>query len=272
MRTTAIPPAASGRIGLDFRSYGAGAPLVILHGLFGSAEGWHPVAKALSSRFAVHVPDLRNHGNSPRSNRMDYAAMAEDTRAFMAGLGLDRACLLGHSMGGKTAMQVASMFPAVVDKLVVVDIAPRGYPAVYADAIEAIARLDLQTISCLREADARLAPSIPDPALRRFLLKSLKHTGSGSYRWKVNLEAIRQSYLTLCAPLQLRPWAGPCLFIRGGCSDYIRDSDWAPTRSVFPQARLATMAGSGHWVHADAPVDFVRAVQGFLLEPATAPT
>ena len=266
-----MPHTASDRTDLDFRSYGAGPPLVILHGLFGSAEGWHPVARALSQRFAVYVPDLRNHGNSLRSERMDYAALAEDARTFIAGLGLGRACLLGHSLGGKTAMQLASLFPALVEKLVVVDIAPRGYPPLYAEAIEALARLDLQAIASLREAEARLAPSIPKPALRRFLLKSLKHAGGGAYRWKVNLGAIRRNYPLLCAPLQLHPWNGPCLFIRGGRSDYIRDSDWAPTRAVFPRARLATLPGSGHWVHADAPADFVRTVEGFLLEPAAAP-
>jgi pimeloyl-ACP methyl ester carboxylesterase len=265
-----MPNASSCRSGLNFRSYGNGPPLIILHGLFGSAEGWHPVAKALAERFAVHVPDPRNHGRSLHSERMDYAAMAEDTRVFMAGLGLDRTCLLGHSMGGKTAMQFASMFPEAVEKLVIVDIAPRGYPPVYAEAIEALGRLDLKTVSCLREADARLTPSIPDAALRRFLLKSLKHAGRGSYRWKVNLDAIRDSYLPLCAPLQLSPWPGPCLFIRGERSDYIRDSDWTSARSVFPQARLITIAEAGHWVHADAPIDFARAVSIFLL-PSTAP-
>ncbi len=260
------------RPALSFRSYGAGPPLIILHGLFGSAEGWHPVAKALSAeRFAVFAPDQRNHGDAPRSGRMDYTAMAEDTRAFMAHLGLGRACLLGHSMGGKTAMQVASMFPEAVEKLVIVDIAARGYPPVHAEAIEALAQLDLAAVSCLRDADARLAPLIPDPALRRFLLKSLTHTGGGAYRWRVNLEALRKNYRSLCAPLQLRPWGGPCLFIRGARSDYIRDADWAPTRSLFPQARLATLAGSGHWVHADAPAAFTRTVARFLREPAAPP-
>ncbi|MFO7708320.1 MAG: alpha/beta fold hydrolase [Desulfobacterales bacterium] len=263
-----MPHTAAYRTGRDIRSYGTGPPLVILHGLFGSAEGWHPVAKALSQRFTVHVPELRNHGEALRSDRMDYAAMAEDMRGVIAGLGLDRACLLGHSMGGKTAMQFASMFPAALEKLIVVDIAPRGYPPVYAEAIEALARLDLKALSSLRAADARLSPSIPDPALRRFLLKSLKHTG-GAYRWKVNIEAVRLSYRSLCAPLQQRPWAGPCLFIRGGRSDYIRDADWGPTVSVFPQARLATIAGAGHWVHAEAPVEFVQTVADFLMGPST---
>lgn len=261
-----MPHTSAYRTGPGFRSYGTGPPLVFLHGLFGSAEGWQPVARALSKRFTVHVPDLRNHGEALRSERMDYAAMAADARRFLAGLGLGRASLLGHSMGGKTAMQFASMFPAALEKLVVVDIAPRGYPPVYAEAIEALARLDLGAISSLREADARLAPSIPDPALRCFLLKNLKHTGGGAYRWKVNIEALRLNYRRLCAPLQLRPWAGPCLFIRGGRSDYIRAADWSPTLSVFPQARLATIAEAGHWVHADAPVEFIRTVSGFLHE------
>lgn len=266
-----MPSLSANRAGLDYRSWGVGPPLVILHGLFGSAEDWQPAAKALSDRFAVYVPDLRNHGNSLSSEHMDYAAMAADTRAFMAAAGLGRASLLGHSLGGKTAMQFASMFPAALEKLVVVDIAPREYPPVYTEAIEALAALEVNAVACLRDADAQLATSIPDPPLRRFLLKSLKHAGGGSYRWKVNIEAIRRNYPSLCARLQLRPWAGPCLFIRGGRSDYIRDEDCDLLRSVFPQSRLVTIGAAGHWVHADAPADFVGTVAQFLLEPASTP-
>ncbi|MCU0560576.1 MAG: alpha/beta fold hydrolase [Desulfobacterales bacterium] len=269
MTAPCAPDPSAHRTGRAAGSGGGRPPLVILHGLLGSAEDWRPVARALAQRFTVHVPELRNHGAALRSERMDYAVMAADTQAFMQKLGLGRASLLGHSMGGKTAMQFASMFPAALEKLVVVDIAPRGYPPVYAEAIEALARLDLGAVASLRDADARLAASIHDRALRRFLLKRLKHTGDGAYRWQVNLEAIRRSYRALCAPLQLSPWAGACLFIRGGRSDYIRDADWAPTRSVFPQARRVTIDGAGHWVHADAPVEFVSTVMKFLGEPAS---
>ncbi len=253
---------------LRFKRYGKGPPVVILHGLFGSADGWHPVARALGEHFAVHVIDQRNHGGSVHSAHMDYEIMAEDTRDFMTRMGIGRAGLIGHSMGGKTAMRVASRFPEIVATLIVVDITPRGYPPIHADAIEALARLDLSRIAALREADAALSSGIPDPTLRRFLLKSIEHTADGAFRWKVNLAAIRRAYPSLCAPLPLSPWPGPCLFVRGGASEYIADGDWASIRSVFPRARLATIAGAGHWVHADDPAGFIRTVSGFLHETA----
>jgi pimeloyl-ACP methyl ester carboxylesterase len=167
-------------------------------------------------------------------------------------------------MGGKTAMRFAAMFPAQVERLIVVDIAPRGYPPSQAEAIEALSRLDLARIETLRAADERLQPAIPDPALRRFLLKSLKPAGDGRYRWKVNIDAIRQAYPGLCDPVALNPWPGPCLFVRGEHSDYIRDSDWQDIRTVFPQAHLCTLPNAGHWVHVDDPASFARAVTRFM--------
>jgi esterase len=252
---------------LHAREYGSGAPLIILHGLFGSWENWHPVAKALSHRFTVHVVDQRNHGGSFHSSRFDYDAMAEDLRDFMSAHQLAKAALLGHSLGGKTAMRFAAMFPAQVERLIVVDIAPRGYPPAQADAIDALARLDLARIATLRAADEHLQTAIPDPALRRFLLKNLKSAPDGRYRWKVNIDAIRRAYPCLCGPVALNPWPGPCLFVRGGHSDYIRDSDWQDIRTVFPQAHLCTLPAAGHWVHVDDPAGFVRTVTDFMGQP-----
>jgi pimeloyl-ACP methyl ester carboxylesterase len=252
---------------LRAREYGSGAPLIILHGLFGSWENWHPVAKALSHRFTVHVIDQRNHGGSFHSSRFDYDAMAEDIRDFMSAQWLAKAALLGHSMGGKTAMRFAAMFPAQVERLIVVDIAPRGYPPSQADAIDALTRLDLGRIATLRTADEHLQKAIPDPGLRRFLLKNLKPAAGGRYRWKVNIDAIRRAYPGLCGPVALNPWPGPCLFVRGGHSDFIRDSDWQAIRTVFPQAQLCTLPAARHWVHVDDPAGFVRTVTCFMEAP-----
>jgi len=249
---------------LHARVYGSGAPLIILHGLFGSWENWPPVAKALSGCFTVHVVDQRNHGNSFHSSRCDYDAMAEDIRDFMGAHRLAQASLLGHSMGGKTAMRFAAMFPAQVERLIVVDIAPRGYPPSQADAIEALARLDLARVATLRAAEKHLQTAIPDAGLRRFLLKNLRPAGGGRYRWKVNIDAIRRAYPSLCGPVALNPWPGPCLFVRGGHSDYIRDSDWQDIRTVFPQALLCTLPAAGHWVHVDDPAGFARTVTRFM--------
>jgi pimeloyl-ACP methyl ester carboxylesterase len=246
------------------REYGSGAPLIILHGLFGSWENWHPVAKALSLRFTVHVVDQRNHGGSFHSSRFDYDVMAEDIRDFMSAHRLAKTALLGHSMGGKTAMRFATMFPAQVERLIVVDIAPRGYPPSQTDAIDALARLDLDRIATLRAADEHLQPAIPDLDLRRFLLKNLKPAAGGRYRWQVNIEAIRLAYPGLCGPVALNPWPGPCLFVRGGHSDFIRDSDWQAIRTVFPQAQLCTLSAAGHWAHVDDPAGFAHTVTCFM--------
>jgi len=252
---------------LHAREYGSGAPLIILHGLFGSWVNWHPVAKALSHRFTVHVVDQRNHGDSFHRRRFDYDAMAEDIRDFMRAHRLAQAALLGHSMGGKTAMRFAAMFPAQVARLIVVDIAPRGYPPSQVDAIDALAQLDLARIATLRAADEHLQPAIPDPGLRRFLLKNLKPAADGRYRWKVNIDAIRRAYPGLCGPVALNSWPGPCLFVRGEHSDYIRDSDWQDIRTVFPQAQLCTLPDTGHWLHVDDPAGFARTVTCFMEAP-----
>jgi len=252
---------------LHVRVYGSGAPLIILHGLFGSWENWHPVAKALSGRFEVHVVDQRNHGDSFHSSRLDYDAMAEDVRDLMGTHRLAKIALLGHSMGGKTAMRFTAMYPAQVERLIVVDIAPRGYPPSQADAIDALARLDLSRIPTLRAADEHLQSAIPDPGLRCFLLKNLKAATDGRYRWKVNIDAIRRAYPSLCGPVAVNFWPGPCLFVRGGRSNSIRDNDWQDIRTVFPQAQLCTLPAAGHWVHVDDPAGFVRTVTCFMEAP-----
>ena len=252
---------------LHFKRYGSGEPLFILHGLFGCWNNWHPVAKALSRRFCVCVPDLRNHGRSFHSARFDYDVMAGDVQQLMDALAVDRVSLLGHSMGGKVALRFAALFPERLERLIVVDITHRACRPVYAEAVEALARLDLKSLTRLRDADERLRPAIPDPAVRLFLLKNLDRLPDGNYRWKVNLDAIRSALDVICGPVAVRRTLAPCLFIRGGRSDTIRDADWPETRRVFPQAELATIPHAGHWVHVDDPPGFLRLVNEFMARP-----
>ena len=243
---------------LHARVYGSGAPLIILHGLFGSWENWHPVAKALSGRFTVHVVDQRNHGGSFHSSRFDYDAMAEDIRDFMGAHRLAKAALLGHSMGGKTAMRFAAMFPAQVERLIVVDIAPRGYPPSQADAIDALVRLDLGRIATLRAADEHLQTAIPDPGLRRFLLKNLKP----ACRRPLPLEGEHRCHPP-GLPLPLRP---------RGIESLVRTMPLCArgTLGLHPRQRLAGYpdrfpagaplhpARTGHWAHVDDPAGFAH--------------
>jgi esterase len=252
---------------LHCKRYGAGAPLLILHGLFGCWDNWHPVAKALSQRFCVYVPDLRNHGDSFHSPQFDYDAMAGDIQTLLDALALDRAVLLGHSMGGKVALRLAALHPERVQRLIVVDITHKGYRSTYGEAVEALAQLDLRLLGSLKDADAKLRQAVPDPAVRRFLLKNLAHRPGGAYRWRVNLEAIRRNLPLICGPVAVGVFSRPCLFIRGGGSNYIRDSDWPEIKFNFPQAQLVAIPGAGHWPHVDNREVFLATVEEFLAAP-----
>jgi pimeloyl-ACP methyl ester carboxylesterase len=258
MRSTSMPP------NLYYRTFGSGEPLIILHGLFGNWGNWYPVARNLSQRFGVHVPDLRNHGRSFRSGRFDYDAMADDIRRLMDRLGLARASLIGHSMGGKVGMRFAARYPQRVDRLIIVDITHKASRPMYADAIDALGSLDVGSLRRLKDAEQRLRPAIPDPAVRLFLLKNLDRTPGRGYHWKVNLEAIRRNYAGICGPVSVRKFLNPCLFIRGGRSDYVRDEDCPEINVIFPRAELVTLPQAGHWVHVDDQAGFLRAVKEFM--------
>jgi pimeloyl-ACP methyl ester carboxylesterase len=249
---------------LYFKKFGAGGPIIILHGLFGCWDNWYPVAKALSRQAEVYVVDQRNHGQSFHSCRCDYDAMAVDIHSFMKTHGLSRASLLGHSMGGKTAMRLAAMFPAYVDRLVIVDITHQAHAPHYAEAIEALWNLDLGLLTRLKDADERLKADIPEIGIRLFLLKNLQPTPDGKFRWKVNLDAIRRHYAVLCGPVEVRLFLKPCLFIRGGKSNYVRDADRYEIQRFFPQAQLTTVENAGHWVHTDDKEAFLQAVEAFI--------
>lgn len=250
---------------LHSERYGAGPPLLILHGLFGSLENWRSLSKAFGQAFTVFALDQRNHGRSPQSAEFTYPAMAEDLREFLADHALPAASLLGHSMGGKTAMQFATTYPELVDKLVVVDIAPRAYPPEHHHILAALSALDLKTLRSRQDADTRLAGAIPDVALRQFLLKNLVRDAAGTFRWRINLDGLRGGYAEILkAVLPHRPFEKPTLFVRGGNSAYIRTEDTALITSLFPHAHIVTIPHAGHWVHADAPQEFVRIVQEFL--------
>jgi pimeloyl-ACP methyl ester carboxylesterase len=249
---------------LYFKAYGAGPPVVVLHGLFGSGENWHPVASALAHDFRVFAVDQRNHGRSFHSERFDYEAMAEDIRSFIDRTILSPAAVIGHSMGGKVAMRLASEHPDRVDRLVVVDITHRSTGMRLVPAVEALLRLDLSRIQRLSEAEQGLRRDIPERQLRLFLLKNLDRNASGAYRWKVNMRSIHRNLSVICGPVEVRRFTKPCLFVRGAESDVIREADWPECRRHFPQAELVTLPGAGHWVHVEAKTRFLETVGDFL--------
>jgi pimeloyl-ACP methyl ester carboxylesterase len=252
---------------LNFKSFGQGPPLVILHGLFGTLDNWQTLGKRWAEDFTVFLVDQRNHGRSPHADVIDYPTMAADLKEFLEHNWIYETHLLGHSMGGKTAMQFALDYPDLVDRLVVVDIAPREYPGGHQVIFEALFDLDLATLDDRREADALLARRIPQRGIRQFLLKNLTRSRDGGYAWKMNLPAIRRHYPDILANIvPTEVFTGPALFIRGDKSDYVTDADWPATHDLFPNARLETIAGAGHWVHAEQPDVLYRLVREFLLE------
>ena len=194
---------------LNFQVQGHGRPLVILHGFLGSSDNWRSMSRRLSSHFTVYCLDLRNHGQSPHSDAMDYPIMAADLREFVEAQSLAQVFLLGHSMGGKVAMQFAGQYPERVDKLVVVDIAPKAYPPTHQSLLAALRAVDLRAAKNFSDIDAALSGPIPDAAVRQFLMKNLTRDDRG-FRWRIALDAIMQNYDELTQAVVIeRPFISP---------------------------------------------------------------
>lgn len=253
-------------IDLAFSDTGSGRPLVILHGLFGSKRNWAGIAHRLAAVRRVVVPDLRNHGESPWDPRHDYPAMADDVADLIARRIGPPADVIGHSMGGKAAMMLALTRPALVERLVVVDIAPvvsTGTPIEYVQAMRA---LPVERFTRRSELADALAPAISDRGVRNFLSLNAAATEVGLV-WRVNLAALEHDFDKILGfPLieSGRSYLGPALFLTGGRSPYVRTEHRPEIERLFPAAEFETIPAAGHWVHADAPDAFVAAVSRFL--------
>jgi esterase len=252
---------------LAYHQYGeAGPPVVILHGLLGSARNWTSVAKELGGAHRVFALDLRNHGRSPWAEAMSFDDMAGDVAAFIEGRGLGPVALIGHSLGGKVAMRLALTRPELTLRLVVVDVAPVAYADTFGALIEAMRQVDLAAVQRRADADRQLQAAVPDAVLRNFLLQNLVKTEAG-FVWRVNLEALAANMdelLGFPAPAQGAAYLGPTLFIAGGRSPYIRPEHRPLIERLFPNAAQVVIAGAGHWPHAERPAEFLTHVRGFL--------
>lgn len=240
-----------------------GTPVLLLHGLFGAGDNLGALARQLAATRRALQVDLRGHGRSPHAPRIDLAAMAADVLALLDRLGSGRCDIVGHSLGGKVAMQVAMNAAARVRRLVVADIAPVGYGRGHDQVFAALAAVDLAALQSRRDAEAMLAAHLDEPALRQFLLKSLYRDDSG-FHWRFDLAALRANYDALRAAPTGAPFAGPTLFIRGGASDYVAAAHQPELRRLFPAHRLETIPGAGHWLHGEQPELFNRLVEEFL--------
>lgn len=233
-------------------------PLLIAHGLYGSARNWGAIAKRLSDERHVTAVDMRNHGESPWRDTHGYPDMAADLAASLAQPG----DVLGHSMGGKAAMLLALNHPDRVKRLVVADIAPVAYGHSQLPMIDAMRRVDLNQVESRRDADEQLAAYVPEPALRAFLLQSLDVR---ERRWRLNLEALAQEMPKIMGfPEVEGQFDGPTLFISGGDSDYVARDHRSRVKELFPNAHFAKIPGAGHWLHAEQPRAFEAAVRTFL--------
>ncbi len=244
---------------------GQGEPLIILHGLFGTLENWGSQIKVLAEQYTVYAVDLRNHGRSPHSDEMSYRAMAADIAELMDDHGLQSAHILGHSMGGKAAMQLALSEPDRIRQLIIVDIAPVQYGHDHDAVIQGLKSVNLRTITSRREADQQLAEYIPDTGLRQFLLKNLYRTENG-FAWRVNLAVIESQYPAISAPPEGNAYDGQTLFIKGGKSDYITLDHKDALLNYFPAASYKIIQNAGHWPHAEKPAAFSKLIINFLQE------
>jgi len=254
-------------VNLNFTKYGdAGEALIILHGLFGSARNWHGIAKQLEERYTVYTLDLRNHGNSPHADAMDYVAMSADVQDFMQQQGIASAIVLGHSMGGKVAMELALSNVDKVSKLIVVDIAPVTYQHNFDDVLLGLYHVPLDEVSSRKDADTYLAEKIKDLGLRQFLLQNLVVNTAGGYQWRVNLASIEEGMPDIMgfSPRGDRTYSGKTQFIKGGKSTYLASRYQETVVGMFPNMEFETIEQSGHWPHIESPKEFIDVLGGFL--------
>jgi esterase len=251
---------------LYFRKINHGKPLIILHGLFGSSDNWQTVAKIFAvNNFSVYLVDLPNHGRSPHTNEFSYPTMSNDVAELINAERINEAAIIGHSMGAKTAMQLAMDHPEKISKLIVVDMAPKYYPVHQQEILNALLSVDLDKIKTRAETEKILSEKIPDKSTLQLLLKNLYWKNDTQLAWRFNLQTINEKIENMSEAIQLNhPFTKPTLFIRGQHSDYIKPEDEPIIKELFPSAEVKTAPASGHWVHADNPAWFLESSLAFL--------
>ncbi len=245
---------------------GKGKPLLILHGFLGMSDNWKTLGGQYAENgFQVHLLDQRNHGKSFHSPDFDYHLLANDVKDYMAHHNLTSAYVMGHSMGGKTAMQLATTHPELVSKLIVADIAPKFYPPHHQEIIDGLATLDFEQISSRTEADEVLSKSIRNIGIRQFLLKNLYWVEQGKLGFRFNFEVLRNKMEEIgdnIDPTAL--YEGPTLFLRGDRSEYVQPNDLPEIKKHFPNAHIETIENAGHWLHAENPEQYFEKSFSFL--------
>ncbi len=250
---------------LHYQEMGEGKPLIILHGLFGSSDNWMTIGRKLSENFKVYLVDQRNHGDSPHSDTHNYEVMAADLKEFILEHKIENPHIMGHSMGGKTAMQFAVTNPELYDKLIVVDIAPKAYPVHHDTILEGLKNIKLNKLKSRNDADKALAEYVPIKGVRQFLLKNLTRDENKNFVWKINLDVIEESIEAVSKGLEEHlATEKDTLFIGGSESNYINSEDHIVIINFFPNAKVKMIEGAGHWIHAEKPEEFLEVVMDFL--------
>lgn len=251
--------------GLNVTSQGQGADVVLLHGLFGMGANLGGLARSLRDVCRVHLVDLPNHGRSAWTRQSDLRSMANALAQWLQARSIAGTHCVGHSLGGKVAMQFALDHPASAASVVVADIAPVAYSRSHDAVFAALSAVDAAGCQSRAEADAIMARDIDDAGVRQFLLMSLYRREDGSYHWRFNLEGLQRNYAAyLQAPAAETAYERPALFIRGALSNYVKDEYLADIHAVFPAASVETMADCGHWLHAEQPAVFNALVRKFI--------
>jgi pimeloyl-ACP methyl ester carboxylesterase len=265
------------KLTLSFKKLGEGPALIIVHGLYGSSDNWFSIGKELSKNFEVFLVDQRNHGRSPHSDHHTYELMKLDLLGFMDGEGIEKAILVGHSMGGKTVMSLATDHPDRVNSLVVIDIAPKSYLKLndfsgqtvdHLNIMIAMLNIDLGKVESREDVDLQLSGSIPSSKVRSFLLKNLKREPDNSYIWRINIETLSRELPAIMGEIgtdRSGIEGFPVLFIRGEKSSYLQDEDIPAIKKIFPFADFVTIPGAGHWLHVEKPALLVKTLKYFLL-------
>lgn len=264
---------------LFYREYGNNGPtLVIIHGLYGASDNWVSIARQLEKDYHVYLIDQRNHGQSPHSASHTYEDMASDLLEFFTTHHITKAHVVGHSMGGKTAMAFALKHSERIDKLVILDIAPKSYASFsnyakitnnHLQIIQAMADVDFNAVSIRQDIDQQLAQQLPEKHLRQFLLKNVDRRKDGTYHWRINLSALQNNLEQIMDGLSesaYSPTTIPTIFIRGDRSGYVMDEDMLLARQFFPGAELVTIPNAGHWLHAEQPELLIKTLAYFLLD------
>jgi pimeloyl-ACP methyl ester carboxylesterase len=244
---------------------GSGEPLIILHGFLGMGDNWKSLALKFSTDYQVHLVDQRNHGRSFHDDDFSYEHMVEDLINYLHAHGLKRVSILGHSMGGKTAMLFAVEHPEMVNKLIIADIAPKFYPRHHQYILDALNNVDFEKVSSRNEIEAILEKHIPEMGIRQFLLKNVYRKTKDQFAYRFNLVALEEHIDEIGVALPPRTiFEGPVLFLKGANSGYISQDDEGLIHAHFPNSIIVSISNSGHWLHAENPVDFYNNVVRFL--------